>query len=299
MELRQLQYFLKVCETLHFSKAAAELNISQQPLSFQIHKLEEELGFELFNRTTRTVEITPAGAEFRKNIEVAMQYLKLGCENGKRISEGKAGKIRIGYNSLVFSTGLTHAINHFKELYHDAELDLVELDSPELEDAVLGGKVDIGIVGLIWHSHEELSYIEIAKEDSCIAIPKTFDILSKDNLGLDDIKGLPFITYSPVNKRKSYNDFIAICHQLGFEPNIIQTAATDLAVLGLVASGLGVAFVPACYRNIYSNLIVYKSMGEHNVPISLNLVWKEEFLQKKIKIFIDTISSYDSNRNLV
>ena len=62
MELRQLKYFAAVCETLHYGKAAEKLHIAEQPLSFQIKKLEEELGYKLFERTTRSVRITPAGS---------------------------------------------------------------------------------------------------------------------------------------------------------------------------------------------------------------------------------------------
>lgn len=293
MELRQLQYFLKVCETLHFSKAAEELNIAQQPLSFQIHKLEEELGFILFERTTRAVSITPAGKEFQNNIEKALLYIKQGAENGKKISEGRIGKLRIGYNSLILSTNLTHAINDFKEKYPEVELELEELNSPSLENEVLDGTIDIGIMGLIWENYKELNYLEIAEEQSCIAIPKNWEISNGRSIEIEQIKEQPFITYSPKTKTKSYQDFISTCHYLGFNPKIIQTAETDLAVLGLVSSGLGVAFVPYCYKNIYSDSINYKPIKNNKIPIKIELVWNENYLQAKAQNLIDLLGKYN------
>jgi DNA-binding transcriptional LysR family regulator len=289
MELRQLQYFLKVCETLHFSKAAEELNIAQQPLSFQIHKLEEELGFTLFERTTRSVSITPAGKEFQENIAKAFSYIKQGAENGKNISEGKIGKLRIGYNSLILSTSLTHKINDFKEQYPEMELELEELNSPTLENAVLDGTIDIGIMGLLWENYKELNYLEIAEEQSCIAIPKSWKNIDGRSIEIEQIKEQPFITYSPKTKTKLYHDFISACHYLGFDPKIIQTAETDLAVLGLVSSGLGVAFVPYCYKNIYSDSINYKPIKNHKLPIKIELVWNEKYLQPKAQNLIDLL----------
>lgn len=295
MEFRQLHYFLKICNTLHFTKAAEELNIAQQPLSFQIHKLEEELGFKLFERTTRSVSITPAGKEFQKNIEKAFWYIKQGTDNGKMISEGKIGKLKIGYNSFIMSTTLTLAINDFKEQYPQVELELQELNSPNLENAALDGTIDVGVMGLIWENHKELNYLEIAEETSCVAIPKKWKITDDEYLELEQIKEQSFITYSPKTKTKSYQDFISTCHYLGFDPKIIQTAETDLAVLGLVASGLGVAFVPYCYKNIYCDLIDYKPIKNHKIPIKIDLVWNKKYLQPKAQNFIELLVK--SSRN--
>ncbi len=288
-----MQYFLKVCETLHFSKAAEELNITQQPLSFQIHKLEDELGFTLFERTTRSVSITPAGKEFQKNIEKALLYMKQGAENGKKISEGTIGKLRIGYNSLILSTNLIHAINEFKEQYPEVEFELKELNSPSLENEVLDGIIDIGIMGLIWENYKELNYLEIAEEQSCIAIPKNWEFSNDRSIEIEQIKDQSFITYSPKTKRKSYQDFISTCHYLGFDPKVIQTAETDLAVLGLVSSGLGIAFVPYCYKNIYPDSINYKPIKRHKIPIKIELVWNEKYLHRKAQNLIDLLVKYN------
>ncbi|ENZ6559034.1 LysR family transcriptional regulator [Enterococcus faecium] len=292
MELRQIQYFLKICETLHFSKAAEALNISQQPLSFQIKKLEEELGFSLFKRTTRSVEITPAGKEFQKNVEKALFFINHGVETGKKISDGQIGKLKIGYNSLVLSTDVIHSINNFKKLYPEVEIVLEEFNSPDLENAVLDGIVDFGIVGLIWQSYEELYYQKIATEYACLAIPKTWDLAKSKSILVREIENSPFITYSRSKKSKSYHDFISTCHILGFDPHIIQTAESDLALLGLVGSGLGIALVPSCYKHIYNHLIVYKSLKGHTIPIELSLVWNKKVTQQKSQHFIDTLTNH-------
>ena len=72
MELTTLRYFVTVAKELHFRKAAAKLNITQAPLSAAVRKLEEELGCQLFNRTSRVVELTEAGALFLREAEAVL-----------------------------------------------------------------------------------------------------------------------------------------------------------------------------------------------------------------------------------
>ncbi|MGC6175569.1 LysR substrate-binding domain-containing protein [Lacrimispora sp. 38-1] len=292
MEIRQLQYFLTVCETLHFGKAAEQLHMAQQPLSFQIHKLEEELGYKLFYRTTRSVSITPSGIELRDKTIKALSYLKQGVETGKLIADGKIGKLRIAYNSMIISTSVTEILSAFKEKYPQVELILEEMNSPDLENSVSNQEVDVGIAGLIWKSYDDLNYQLIATENSSIAIPKNWDLANQDISSLSELKDQPFITYSQSSKWKSYGDFMSVCHLAGFTPNVVQDAETDISVLGLVASGLGIALVPNCYTNILNDTICYKPLKNPEVHIDISLVWNNENICPMAQNFIDLAGEY-------
>ena len=97
MELRHLRYFRTVATELHFGRAAEKLHIAQPPLSHQIRQLEAELGFELFNRTKRSVTLTPAGQAFLLQVDRIFQQLAQAIEIGRKTSRGELGQISIGF----------------------------------------------------------------------------------------------------------------------------------------------------------------------------------------------------------
>src|SRR5436305_9004496 len=97
MELRHLRYFIAVADELHFGRAAERLCISQPPLSQQIQQLERELGFALFNRTQRRVELTAAGEAFLEEARETLAHLERAVAASRRIARGEAGWLGIGF----------------------------------------------------------------------------------------------------------------------------------------------------------------------------------------------------------
>ena len=96
MELRHLRYAIVVAEELHFSRAAARLNISQPPLSQQIKQIEDELGVELFRRTKRSVKLTPAGEVFIAEARSLLRQLDRVAKVTVEASRGEVGNLLVG-----------------------------------------------------------------------------------------------------------------------------------------------------------------------------------------------------------
>ena len=94
IEFRHLRYFLAVAETLHFSKAAAQLGMAQPPLSQQIRSLERMLGYSLFERTTRGVRLTRVGQYFRERARSTLTKIRDDVEMARRLGSGQEGANR-------------------------------------------------------------------------------------------------------------------------------------------------------------------------------------------------------------
>src|SRR5258708_22197208 len=101
LEPRLLRYFLAVANELHFGRAAARLYISQPSLSNQIRTLERALGTDLFARTSRQVELTPAGRALLEEAPLALAALERAAERARLAGEGIAGTVRLGYSPMA------------------------------------------------------------------------------------------------------------------------------------------------------------------------------------------------------
>src|SRR6185295_8796067 len=131
LEPRLLRYFLAVANELHFGRAAARLYISQPSLSNQIRTLERTLGTDLFVRSSRQVELTPAGRVLLEEAPLALSALERAAERARLAGAGIAGTVRLGYAPMAGYETL------------GAILTAVEHDSPNV--TVVASELDIGL----------------------------------------------------------------------------------------------------------------------------------------------------------
>ena len=131
IEFRHLRYFLAVAETLHFSKAAAQLGMAQPPLSQQIRSLERILGYPLFQRTTRGVRLTKVGEYFRERARNTVTKMQDDVEMARRLGSGHEGVLTVGFSGSVMLTTLPKAIEGYRRLYPRVELRLLEVVTAE------------------------------------------------------------------------------------------------------------------------------------------------------------------------
>jgi DNA-binding transcriptional LysR family regulator len=131
MELRHLRYFLAVAEDLHFGRAARRLRIAQPPLSKQIRQLEEELGFPLFERTSRQVRLTEAGRLFRDEARGILERLEQATVDARRVARGESGTLTVGMVASATYALLPLLYRRFGERFPDVKLTLREMVTAE------------------------------------------------------------------------------------------------------------------------------------------------------------------------
>jgi DNA-binding transcriptional LysR family regulator len=131
VDLRELRYFVAVAEELHFGRAAERLHMSQSPLSRAIRDLERELGVVLFVRTTRRVELTPAGTALLERARRALAEIDAAVDEARRVAKPDRGVLGVGYTPFTRSQA-TRIAEELKRQRPELELRLEEDVTPEL-----------------------------------------------------------------------------------------------------------------------------------------------------------------------
>lgn len=298
MELRHLRYFVAVAEELHFARAAERLHMAQQPLSFQIKQLEEELGVTLFRRTTRRVELTDAGRALLAEVYVALDHLRLGVETARRAERGETGSLVIGYVSIALYNLIPPAVRLLRERFPDVQVTLRELCSPDLEEQLLEGAFDVGLAVRGMHV-PELAYETVLYEQAMVALPKKHQLAERAQIPLRALAWEPFVMYEHTQRSLIYNQIIAMCREAGFSPNIVQEATSEQAVIGLVAAGVGVSLVSACLSRLRTDEVTYRPLIDPAASVEYAVVWKRENPSPFIKAFLDAARDVSQHAGLV
>ncbi|GHO46694.1 LysR substrate-binding domain-containing protein [Ktedonospora formicarum] len=297
MELRHLRYFVAVAEELHFARAAERLHIAQQPLSFQIKQLEEDLGVMLFRRTTRRVELTDAGHAFLVETYSALAHLRQGMELARRAERGEAGSLVVAYVSIALFNLIPGVVRLFRERFPDVQITLREMCSPELEEHILEKGCDVGLVVQGMHV-PEISYETVLSEQAMIAIPIKHPLAGQGPISLDDFASEPFIMYERTQRSLIYSQIIAMCLEAGFSPNIVQEATSEQAVIGLVAAGIGVALVSSCLSELRTHEVIYRPLAGPATLVKYAMAWKQENTSPLVKAFLNVVREVSQHATL-
>ena len=257
MELRHLRYFIAVAEELHFGRAAERLCIAQPPLSQQIQQLERELGFALFTRTQRRVELTAAGQLFLEEARDIFSTLERATAAGRRVARGEVGWLGIGFVGTATYEFLPAVLSAFRERYPAVELVLRELVSAKQALALRERRIHIGLARPALEEEGIVCEV-IRREPLAAALPEAHPLAAQERLSLAMLADEPFILF-PRQPRPSYAEAIlAVCAEAGFRPQVVQEAAEIHTALSLVAAGLGVTLTPASVASAHRQGIAYR-----------------------------------------
>lgn len=146
VELRHLRYFVALVDELNFSRAAGRTGISQQTLSAQIRRLEDELGVQLFRRTTREVRLTPAGEALIDHARQALAAVDALVTEARRTAVAETGLLRLGYSPST-SFGVAAALLHAMRVRRPGlEIQARESTSAVVVRDVRAGVLDVGLL---------------------------------------------------------------------------------------------------------------------------------------------------------
>jgi len=246
MELRHLRYFLAVAEELHFARAAERLHIEQSPLSRAIRELEEELGAQLFVRTSRSTRLTLAGKLLMENAPRVLLALDQARESVKAAANGFQGQLRIALSDCVAPFRLSGLLARCREEDPDIEIRLFEVP---LAQQLSGLRDDLYDAG--FSMADEVGdgiIIEPAWEDELmVAMPARHELLAHKRVPLDEVLQHPLVLGDPAVCEGHAKQIDRILRKQDREPLIEQYVATFDVMMTFVSAGLALGLAGAAH----------------------------------------------------
>src|SRR5262249_16824509 len=200
MELRHLRYFIGVAEEENVSRAALKLHVSQPALSRQIRDLENEIGFQLFERSAKSLQLTEAGKAFLTEARAVLQRAEDAVKAGRTIATG-SGELHIGYAPSLTARILPPSLRAFQAELPNVRVKLHDFSTEEMLAGLREGKLQlVFIVRLTPSLSRGLQFEELVRDPMCLAVAPKHPLARRRTVTLTQVAREPLIAYS----RKDY-----------------------------------------------------------------------------------------------
>lgn len=288
VEIRQLEYFVAVCEELHFTRAAVRLNISQPSLSQQIRILEHNIGLPLFDRIGKKTVITQSGHILLKycyNVfhELAQARAAIGELQGLQRGSLKIGAIDSVMNDLMPPATLT-----FHQSYPQIELSLSGLGNDEIIHKLLHNELDLGVI-FYPSPHEELMVTYLYDERLAVAVSDHHPLAVSAEIELKSLHQLPLIVLQKTDYLREYIDRVYKDSQIS--PRVVMELNTMESIISMVEQGAGITVLPCSYlQSLKQTNIRAIPISNPNLTIKIGLAYRRhKYLCAASKVFMEQV----------
>lgn len=235
--LRQLQVFVAVSELLHFTRAADSLHLSQSSVSTQIRELEECLGFRLFDRHTRMLRLTTAGAEILPLARKAVADLESVIGSSAQIKTLRRGRVSMAVASVQAALVVPRMVREFTERNPGVKVVVRDVPQDVVLEMVRAGEVDFGL-GTASGTRHDLGTRRVWGEPFIAVLPKDHPLAAKPEVTWRDLQDEPLIGPYVDNPVREQLDFSLA--QEGIVLSRLYEVALPLTIVGMVDGGLGI-----------------------------------------------------------
>jgi DNA-binding transcriptional LysR family regulator len=284
MEFRVLRAFVEVVRQGGFSKAAKNIYATQSTVSKAIKQLEEELGVTLIERLKTRNVLTSAGEiVYRRGVKLLAEREDLLKELDE-LRGLKQGKLRLGISPVGSSTLFAPLFARYRQCYPGIEVELIEHGSDKLAECLRAG--DIDFAGTLLPISEEFDCQPICSENIVALIASNHPLAMKQTISLSELQDTPFILFA--SGFALHRMILNACHRHGFEPKVVAQSSQIDFMLELVASGLGVTFLPQMIATQRNHSQIHSLMlNESEIHWNMVMTWRRNtYLSEAAKAWL-------------
>lgn len=291
MDLRTLRYFTVTAQELNITRAAEKLNMSQPPLSHQLHQLEQELGAPLFIRGKRRLQLTAEGELLLRR---AGQLLDLAEKTKQELKEMRSGMSGTLYLGLVEGRAPYLAagwIAGFREEFPMVRYSLWNGSSDDVLERLYNGLADLALIATPYDS-ERLQALPVGSEPWCAMIPRSHPLAGppEQTIPLSGLAGQPLIIPSRKSRVQAIRQWF---QEIGQEPFILCEMSNYVDALALTEQGVGISIFPQTTlhpgRQIVTKVIVQPSRRAEYVLVRPKQQQPSRLAQAFLEYVSDTL----------
>ena len=295
MELRQLEYFVAVCEELHFTKAAEKLNISQPSLSQQIRILEHNIGQPLFDRIGKKTIITESGHILLKHCYNVFHELAQARAAITELQGLTRGLLKIGAIHSVMNDLLPPAILSFHQSFPQVELSLFGLRNGDIIHKLIHNELDLGII-YYPALHQELMVTYLYDVRLAIAVLENHPLANFTEVKLEHLHNLPLIALQKTYYLREYMD--QVYKDSDIIPHVVMELNNLDSIISMVEQGAGVTVLPFPYlQTLKQAAIRVIPFADPKLTIQIGIAYRRnKYLCTASKVFMEQILGSALNR---
>ncbi len=237
-----MRHFVAVAQLGSFSAAAAKLGTGQSVVSRNIKRLEDQIGARLFERSTRHVKVTPAGAAFLEDAAQILDRIAVASDNARRIANGFAAEIRLAICPTLETPEIARGIAAFRQHWPGVELNLISLLSDLQPDAIRASAIDLGIMVSGESTYNALDWKVLGRYPIGVMVPSLWN-LPQSAVKLTDLADRPIILPDRATAGPWHDGILDMCKRAGFQPRICNVVKDPMIARIMIACGMGATFV--------------------------------------------------------
>jgi len=241
MNLRALQYFVKLADLRHFSKAADACFVSQPTLSTQIKKLEEELGVQLVERAPKMIMLTPVGEEIADRARLVLSDIEQIRTVARRSSNPEEGVLRLGLFPTLAPYFLPHVVPTVRERYPSLRLQLAEEKTEDILRMLRQGQLDAGILALPL-SGDGMEIEVLFEEPFVLALPADHALAKRSRVSMSDLRGAELLLLEEGHCLRDHA--LEVCALADAHERVDFHATSMETLRQMVAADVGITLMP-------------------------------------------------------
>jgi DNA-binding transcriptional LysR family regulator len=300
IELRHIRYFVAVAEEASFTAAANRVHVAQQVLSTQIRQLEDAVGSQLLNRTSRGATLTPAGAAFLDAAREVLAGLDRGVAAARNAARAVAGKLSIGLGPGCENETRTRLLTAFEGAYPQIDVRMQTFDMTQPSAGLLDHSSDVALLRPPVAA-PGIELMMVRSEPRVFVLPLGHLLAGREALRLSDVAGLPFVSADLATDGCEptawQDDWLIKPRPGGDVPIIGATARTVDEWCEHVAAGHGISLCPASAARFHGRPGICFVTSTGLPPTTMCVAWRTGDARPALQRFVSLAAEYEPRRD--